>query len=140
MPYCPQCQRDFKVLPACPQCGLPLIPRATAGFAVALIGGIIILLGSLALLIVPFLWALYSAIVGPFLPILVAYGLITVSVGLIAGVFVIIGAAVIYIPRKEYAGAAIVLVFSILSIIVFGGFIVGITMGIVGAGLGFGKK
>jgi len=51
-----------------------------------------------------------------------------------------IGAALIYIPGKEAAGAALVLLFSIVSIVVLGGFIVGITMGIVGASLGFAKK
>jgi hypothetical protein len=51
-----------------------------------------------------------------------------------------VGAAIIYLPGKEYAGAAIVLLFSFVSLVVLGGFVIGFVLGIVGAGLGFAKK
>jgi hypothetical protein len=138
MPYCHQCRKDFKVFPACPQCGLPLVPRATAGLVVSEIAGAIVLITAfLVLLFYPIFAAILSALG---LGILIGYGLIIVIVGLVSGILMMVGGALIYLPGKERAGAAIVLVFSIVSIVVLGGFIVGITMGIVGAALGFAKK
>ena len=138
MPYCHQCKKDFKVLPACPQCGLPLVSRASAGLVVSVMAGAIVLVNALwTLLFFPFYQYILN-ILG--LGFLGAYGLIIVIVGLISGLLMMVGAALIYLPGKERAGAVLVLLFSIVSIIVLGGFIVGMTMGIIGAGLGFAKK
>ena len=57
-----------------------------------------------------------------------------------AAIIIIIGATLIYLPGKEYAGASLVLIFSIISLVVLGGFIVGITLGVVGAALGYAKR
>ncbi len=138
MPYCHQCQKDFQASPPCPQCGLPLVPRATAGFGVSITAGAIVLISALLTLIFFPVVAFFLSLLG--LGFLTGLGIILVMVGLVCGVLMMIGAALIYIPGKEAAGAALVLLFSIVSIVVLGGFIVGITMGIVGAALGFAKK
>ena len=138
MPYCHQCRKDFKVLPACPQCSLPLVPRATAGMVVSIIGGVIVLITALAILLL-FPW--FSAVLAWLgLGWLIGYGLILVMIGIVAGILMIIGGALIYLPGKERAGAAIVFIFSLVSLLVLGGFIVGAVLGIVGAALGFAKK
>jgi len=138
MPYCHQCRKDFKVLPACPQCSLPLVPRATAGMVVSIIGGVIVLITALAILLL-FPW--FSAVLAWLgLGWLIGYGLILVMIGIVAGILMIIGGALMYLPGKERAGAAIVFIFSLVSLLVLGGFIVGAVLGIVGAALGFAKK
>jgi hypothetical protein len=100
-------------------------------------GGIVLVTSLLALLFFPIFAAILSALG---LGILISYGLIVIIIGFIAGVLMIVGGALIYIPGKERAGATIVLIFSLISLVVLGGLIVGITMGIVGAGLGYAKK
>ena len=138
MPYCHQCRKDFKVLPACPQCSLPLVPRATAGMVVSIIGGVIVLITALAILLL-FPW--FSAVLAWLgLGFLIGYGLILVMIGIVSGILMIIGGALMYLPGKERAGAAIVFIFSLVSLLVLGGFIVGAVLGIVGAALGFAKK
>jgi len=138
MPYCHQCRKDFKVLPACPQCSLPLVPRATAGLVVSVIAGAIVLVTALVILLFFPWFAAILAWLG--FGFLVGYGLILVMIGFVSGILMMVGGALIYLPGKERAGAAIVLLFSIISLIILGGFIVGATMGIVGAALGFAKK
>ncbi len=126
------------MLPACPQCALPLVPRASAGLVVSVIaGGIVLVTTLLALLFFPIFQAILSALG---LGILIPYGLIVIIMGFVAGVLMMVGGALIYIPGKERAGATIVLIFSLISLVVLGGLIVGITLGIVGAGLGYAKK
>lgn len=137
MPFCPACDRDFPATNLCPQCGNQMLPRASAGFAVSLIGGAIVTI--IALLLLMF-WTTLSPLLFIIFPWLAFLGFLTWVVGLIAGLVMMIGSAVIYLPGKEHAGAAIVLIFSILSLAVLGGLIVGFTMGIVGAALGFAKK
>jgi hypothetical protein len=138
MPYCHQCRKDFKVLPACPQCSLPLVPRATAGMVVSVIGGAIVLITSLAILLL-FPW--FAAVLSWLgLGFLIGYGLILVMIGFVSGILMMIGGALMYLPGKERAGAVLVLLFSIVSLIALGGFLVGAILGIVGAALGFAKK
>ncbi len=145
MPYCPVCDRDFPVTSPCPQCGTPMLIRATAGFAVSLVAGAVILITTIIAIL---FWPPMAAIIFFFMPWLAFIDtilpIVWVSwipiIGLIASIMIIIGATLIYLPGKEYAGAVMVLLFSILSIVVLGGFIVGITMGVVGAALGFVKK
>ncbi len=139
MPYCHQCRKDFKVLPACPQCSLPLVPRATAGMVISVIAGVIVLITAFIIML---FWASFFQ---PFLMwlglgFLVPWGLALMTIGFVSGILMIIGGALMYLPGKERAGAVIVLLFSIVSLIVLGGFIVGATLGIVGAALGFAKK
>jgi hypothetical protein len=51
-----------------------------------------------------------------------------------------VGAVLIYMPGKEVVGGIIVLIFSLLSIIVGGGFYLGLVLGIIGGILGILKK
>ena len=138
MPYCHQCRKDFKVLPACPQCSLPLVPRATAGLVVSVIAGAIVLVTGLSILL---FFPFYQWLLGYVgLGFLIPYGLILVMIGFVSGILMMIGGALMYLPGKERAGAVIVLLFSIISLIILGGFLVGAILGIVGAALGFAKK
>ncbi len=130
------------MVPACPQCGLPLVSRATAGLVVSVIAGAIVLITALlVLLFYPTFLSILAALgLGLLLSIALVYGLVIVMVGFVSGILMMVGGALIYLPGKERAGAALVLLFSIVSLVVLGGLIVGITLGIVGAGLGFAKK
>ena len=115
------------------------VKRATAGFIVSLIGGIIDALVAILLI------GLASAVaemesylgVGGIGLALATLG----AVGLILAVLVIIGAILIYMPGKETIGGILVLVCSILSLFfTLGGFIIGLILGIVGGALGIAKK
>jgi hypothetical protein len=122
-----------------------MLPRATAGFAVSLAAGTVILITTILAML---FWPPMSAIIFFFMPWLAIIDallpIVWISwipiIGLIVSILIIIGASLIYLPGKEYAGAAMVLLFSIVSLVVLGGFIVGITLGVVGAALGFAKK
>jgi len=117
--------------------------RATIGFVISLIAGILILINALML------FALRSVIGGlvPSVPGVVDVGalaeaMITLwgAVGLIFAIIVMVGALLIYMPGKETIGGVLVLVFSILSIVTGGGFFLGLILGIVGGALGIAKK
>jgi len=62
------------------------------------------------------------------------------AVGTIFAILVIIGAILIYMPGKEVIGGILVLIFSILSIVIGGGFLIGLILGIIGGALGLAKK
>lgn len=62
------------------------------------------------------------------------------TAGIIFAILVIIGAILIYMPGRETIGGIIVLGFSILSIFVGGGFIIGMILDIIGGALGLMKK
>jgi len=70
-------------------------------------------------------------------------GLALTIVGAIAVVFailVIIGALLIYNPGTQVVGGVIVIIFSALSIIVGGGWLIGLILGIIGGVLCLIKK
>lgn len=121
--------------------------RATAGFIISLIGGIID--AFVALIIISA--GSWLGQFGNMLP--GGYGLgegfgiagavvTTVgAIGLILAVVVIIGAILIYMPGKEVVGGILVLIFSIVSLFfTLGGFIIGLILGIIGGALGIAKK
>jgi uncharacterized membrane protein YidH (DUF202 family) len=56
------------------------------------------------------------------------------------GIIVLLGAFLISRPGKEMAGGILVLVFSAMSIIAGGGFLVGFVLGVIGGILGLVKK
>jgi len=63
------------------------------------------------------------------------------AIGLLMAVAVIIGAVLIYTPKREVIGGIIVIVFSILSLFfTVGGLILGLILGIIGGALGIAKK
>mgnify|MGYP000241631132 CR=1 FL=1 len=122
------------------------VKRATAGFIVSLIAGILILINAILMAVALY----YVAIIPPgvletmshhFIAVR-AFGLVAAlaALGLVCGVLVIIGAVLIYRPGKEVVGGILVLVFSILSIFIGGGFFIGLILGIVGGALGIAKK
>lgn len=112
--------------------------RATAGFAISLIAGIIILINALGFLaLASFFSEFFNAIGLSFIgTALTAYG----AVGLLFAILVLVGAIVIFLPGREVIGGILVLIFSILSIIIGGGFIIGLILGIIGGALGLAKK
>ncbi|MEM1583633.1 MAG: hypothetical protein QXF28_03445 [Nitrososphaerota archaeon] len=111
--------------------------RPTAAFVLSLIGGILILLGSIvtaifagifggAMMIVPFLGGLGALVI--------AMGIL----GIIFGIIILIGAIMVNSsnPSRVRTGSIIVLVFSILSLLSGGGFIVGFILALIGSILG----
>ena len=110
------------------------VKKATAGFIVSLIAGILILINALMFV------ALASLLED--LGLGFATGIMAglAAVGLIFAVLVIIGAILIYMPGKEVIGGILVLIFSILSIFIGGGFLIGLILGIIGGALGIAKK
>lgn len=112
--------------------------RATAGFAISLIAGIIILINALIILaLTSFMSGLFDAIGLSFLSTaFTAYA----AVGLLFAILVLVGAVLIFMPGREVIGGILVLIFSILSIIIGGGFIIGLILGIIGGALGLAKK
>jgi hypothetical protein len=105
----------------------------------SIIGGVLVLITAFIIML---FWAAFFQ---PFLMwlglgFLVPWGLALMTVGFVAGILMIIGGALMYLPGKERAGAAIVFIFSLVSLIILGGFIVGAVLGIVGAALGLARK
>jgi hypothetical protein len=106
---------------------------ASAGFILSLIAGILIIIngivvpaaGGFAMVIMPgleaFLWAV-------------------AVIAVVFGILVILGAFWIKKQGKETTGGILVLIFSILSFLTGGGFIIGAILGIVGGALGIAKK
>ena len=62
------------------------------------------------------------------------------AVGTIFAILVIVGAILIYVPGKETIGGILVIIFSILSIVIGGSFLIGLILGIIGGALGLAKK
>lgn len=110
------------------------VKKATAGFIVSLIAGILILINALVFI---GLASLFEELGLGF-----ATGIIAgfAAVGLIFAVLVIVGAVLIYMPGKEIIGGILVLIFSILSLFIGGGFLIGLILGIIGGALGLAKK
>jgi len=111
--------------------------RATVGFILSLIGGIFILLNGLV-------WFAMSDFFNSLgLGGMFGFGLALDVLGGILVVFAIIifiGAYLIYMPGNEMIGGILVLIFSIISFIGGGGFVIGAILGLVGGILGLLKK
>ena len=111
--------------------------KATSGFIISLIAGILILINAVAFVgLAEFIESL-----GGILPFIVEdIFVILATTGSILAILVIIGAILIYMPGKETIGSILVIIFSIISIIIGGGFIIGLILGIIGGILGLYKK
>jgi len=111
--------------------------RPTAAFVLSLIGGILILIGSL---ISSILAGLFGGLlmIAPFLGGLGALVIFIAVLGVIFGIIVIIGAVMINSgdPSRVRTGSIVVLIFSILSLFTGGGFIIGFILALVGSILG----
>jgi len=120
------------------------VKRATAGFIVSLIGGIIDALVALLLIAA----ASWMTEIGGSIPgygfgasLTAAFLATWGAIGLVLAFLVIIGAVLIYMPGKEIIGGILVLVFSIISLFfTAGGLIIGLILGLVGGALGIAKK
>jgi hypothetical protein len=78
---------------------------------------------------------------GSVLPFIVEDIFVTLAaIGAILAIIVIIGAILIYIPGKETIGGILVIIVSLISIVIGGGFIIGLILGIIGGILGLYKK
>ena len=114
-----------------------VVRKATSGFIISFIAGILILINALMFVAL----ADFLEELGASLPIFVT-GIFTglAAVGVILGVLVIIGAFLIYSAGKETIGGILVIIFSIISIVIGGGFLLGLILGIIGGVLGLYKK
>ncbi len=112
------------------------IKKATTGM-MSIISGIIILINGIFVLIngVSLIVALIG--INPSQPSEIPNyipSLITLlgAVGVAFGVIVLIGAILIYVPGKQVIGSTLVISFSLFSIIIGGGFLIGLILGIIG--------
>ncbi len=105
--------------------------RAIAGFTISLVAGILILANGLL-----FTTAIGS-ILGLILPSL--SGKIILTAGIIFGALVIVGSLLLDRGRNAIGGLMVV-IFSTLSIIIGGGFLIGLILGVVGGALGLAGR
>ena len=115
----------------------PVEERPTAGFVISLIAGILILINGLS---VSTLGAFGITLFGimPF-GITLALGTIVMALAPVFGILVIVGALLMHRGSTE-AGGVLVIVFGLLSIVIGGGFIIGIVLAIVGGALALAGK
>jgi hypothetical protein len=121
------------------------VKRATAGFIVSLVGGIIDAIVAVLIIAV----ASWIEELEEFMPPGTGFGAEITSailttlgaIGLVLAILVIFGAVLIYMPGKEVIGGILVLVFSIISFFfTAGGLFIGLILGIIGGALGIAKK
>lgn len=112
--------------------------KPTAAFVLSLVGGVLILVNAIIVLI----GATIAAAIASVVPVVgVATGVVVIAyglAGLVIGILVIVGAIMINSgnPGKVRTWSIIVLVFSVISILIGGGFIIGLVLGLVGGILG----
>jgi hypothetical protein len=146
--YCPFCRRrrgapvatGVVVYPPTPRRVIPE-RRAVWGFVLAMIGGILILINSVALLSATF-WGPPTGWSNVFWWLGGSSGLgqsIAVLIGLIAGLTVIAG-GMMMVMRRGPIGAVLTFPFAVLSFIIGGGFIAGGILGIVAGILGMLRR
>ena len=106
--------------------------KPRAAFAVSLAGGILILVFAI-------IWGLVTFDAYTFFGV---RGVLWLILGVVFGCLVIGGAVLFYVqPRFRIAGGAMVLTFSILSILTgFGGLIAGLVLGIIGGAMAMAWK
>lgn len=146
--FCSNCGAEIdKKAEICPKCGVrvePLRPqieaapkaeKPTAAFVLSLIAGVLILIGGIGY---AYLGAICGGLVGMVSPGAGALIFLYMSLGLICGIVVIIGAVMINSaePSRVKTGSVLVLVFSIISFFSGGGFYIGLILGLVGGILG----
>ena len=118
--------------------------RPNIPFVIALVAGLLILLGSGTMGLFytngpysgggPF----YGGMMGGYYGMMQGYGFggqfyLLAAIGIISGVAVLVGAVMLYTqPAKTQAWGAVVLAFSVASLIGMGGFFIGAILGIVG--------
>ena len=111
----------------------------TAASVLSIIGGTIIILVAVG-------FGLIGATHVPFIP-QVEQGVVTgifvtiSTVGVVSGIIVLVGGIMFYTrPKHKTAWGVLVIVFSIISIVGGGGFLLGLILGIIGGALGLAWK
>jgi hypothetical protein len=109
--------------------------KPTAAFALSLIAGILILINGAAV-------GAVRSFIGPHIPGMGDRALVTgilgtvMVAGIILGLIVIVAAVMLYRnPAQKTMWGVIILVLSIISIFIGGGFIIGLILGIIGGAL-----
>ncbi|MCX8183180.1 MAG: hypothetical protein N3F08_01980 [Crenarchaeota archaeon] len=112
--------------------------KPTAAFILTLIGAVLIILNALAIVFLTAVVARILRITGMFFPLLGGLIFLVSIVGLIIGIIILAGAFMINSESKSRVttGSIIVLVFSIISLFIGGGFIIGLILCLVGSILG----
>jgi hypothetical protein len=108
--------------------------KVTAGFALAMVAGALVLInGAMWFWLVDILRSLFG------FNLMVLFSVLG-SMAIIFAVVIFIGALLIYLYKKELIGGIIVLIVSIFSMGVGGGFVIGSLLGILGSVLILLKK
>ncbi|MEM2088694.1 MAG: hypothetical protein QXU11_03080 [Thermoproteota archaeon] len=112
--------------------------KPTAAFILTLMGAVLIILNALAVVFLTAVVTRMLRMTGMFFPILGSLIFITGIVGLVIGIIILAGALMINSESKSRVttGSAIVLVFSLISFFIGGGFIIGLLLCLVGSILG----
>ncbi len=133
--YCPFCRAPRipfgprpppVMVPGPPLVGAPPVPRPVAGFVLALVAGILIILNAAALLSTTF-WNFWITLFFWLPSIGQTFGFL---LGMLFGLVVVVGSIWI-IMRHGVLGAISVIPFSVLSILIGGGFVAGAVLGVV---------
>jgi len=167
-PVCDRDFKSNYICPQCGSVMLPRATAGFAISLIAgvwlLIRAIYIMIFWGATSLSPFpLLALLIAIFNPALiPALIAWvnanGMMLVIIGILSSIIIIVGSVLIYIPNKVLAGSTLTLIFSLITLLIsgsifitgpvsiiinlifFGSLIIGVTLGVIGALLGYAKK
>lgn len=114
--------------------------KPTAAFALSLIAGILIFINGAVL-------GAVGSFIAPFIPGASETALITgilgslTAIGVILGIIMILAAVLLYRnPAQKTMWGVIILVLSIISIFIGGGFIIGLILGIIGGALALAWK
>ena len=121
---------------------------STTAFILSLLGGIIIVVGGLlSLLFYYYGWPYYGGMMGGWRWMMGGYGYVSglyaalSIVGLVSGIIVIIGSLMLNMrPAEHRTWGAVILVFSLVSFLGMGGFMVGALLGIAGGALALAYK
>ena len=118
--------------------------KITDGFLLSVVAGVLVLANSIAWFIIVSNFYIIAGTLGTGDPastaILTLPFIILGSVGILFAIGILIGAVFIYLYGNKSTGGKIVIAFSILSIAIGGGLIIGMIIGIVGGAYGIQKK
>lgn len=163
-PICSDCAKPHGDLVFCPQCYTSVVPqiptptqrtepiptqrtepippptlpsppsRAIVGPLFSIFGGLLVIFNAVAISWFPN-WVVFVSSWWPTVsePVLI-------SLGVLSGICILLGAAIMYQPAYEKVGASLVVAFSVISLISMGGLFIGLILGVVGAILGTLKK
>lgn len=119
--------------------------KPSTAFMISLVGGILILLGSMAMALMVNMGVWWMGISGGRFMMMGSFSLTSgimyalIAFGAICGVAILIASFMLNArPRETATWGAVILIFSILSFMGMGGFFLGAVLGIVGGALALG--